>query len=270
MDFEISNRYNTYKALGRTSSMEFSHQSRGTMAQVLAVSSDDAVRTFIYKHLGVIASKLQRPRVIMKEAAPEVVRSMLVELLAGNKVLRAAAPVKHVFDDAVGELERWALHDGWIIDGTTLVRVTPLAEEVTGVRDKLMEDLATSCLDEDGAIRAALDDSSKDFVAQPPDFNGSITKARIALETVARRAAGRLASAKGEAYPEDSWGRALAFLKSQGVIEQVEEEILARVYTFVSPGAHIPKGVTAEEWTRLARTFSVSSAYFLLRKTVAA
>ena len=250
--------------------MEFSHQTLGTMAQVLAVSSDDAARTFIYKHLGEIASQLPRPRVIMQEATAEAIRPMLVELLATNKVLRAGAPVKHVFDDAVGELERWALHDGWTIEGAALVRVTPLAEEVAGIRDKLTEDLATSGLDQDGAIRAVLDGSSRDFVAQPPDFNGSITKARIALETVARRAAERVASAKGAAYPEDSWGRALALLKSQAVIEQTEEDILARVYTFVSPGAHVPTGVTAEEWARLARTFSVSSAYFLLRKVMAA
>jgi hypothetical protein len=83
---------------------------------------------------------------------------------------------------------------------------------------------------------------------------------------VARRAAKLLAVSKGATYPEDSWGRALALLKAQAVIEQAEEEILARVYTFASPGAHVPKGVTAEEWARLARTFSVSSAYFLLRK----
>ena len=166
--------------------MEFSHQTRGAMAQVLAVSSEDAVRTFIYKHLGEIASQLPRPRVIMKEATAEAIRPMLVELLAANKVLRAGAPVKHVFDDAVGELERWVLHDGWTIEGTALVRVTPLAEEVAGIRDKLTEELATSGLDQDGAIRTVLDGSLSDFVAQPPDFNGSITKARIALETVAR------------------------------------------------------------------------------------
>jgi hypothetical protein len=52
------------------------------MAQVLAASSDDATRTFIYKHLGVISSRLPRPREIMRDAAPEAIRSMLVELLA--------------------------------------------------------------------------------------------------------------------------------------------------------------------------------------------
>jgi hypothetical protein len=250
--------------------MEFSHQTRGTMAQVLAASSDDATRTFIYKHLGISGSKVTPLCDIMKLATADQIRPMLVELLAANKVLRAGASVKHVFDGAVTELERWALYDGWTVEGGALVRVTPLAEEVTGIRDKLTEDLAASSLDQDGAIRAALDDSSKDFMAQPPDFNGSITKARIALETVARRAAAHLAAAKGAPYPEDSWGRALTLLKNQTVIEQTEEEIVARVYTFVSDGAHIPKGVTAEEWARLARTFSISSAYFLLRKVAVA
>lgn len=250
--------------------MNISHQIRGTMAQVLAASSDDAARTFIYKHIGITDSRLPPLWEVLKETNADAIQPMLVELLAANKVLRAAAPVKHVFDAAVNELGRWALHDGWTIEGTEMVRVTPLAEEVTGIRDKLTEDLATSGLDEDGAIRAALEGSSKDFVAQPPDFNGSITKARIALETVARRAAECIATAMGEAYPDNSWGRALAFLKVQTVIEQTEEDILARVYTFASPGAHIPKGITAEEWARLARTFSVSSAYFLLRKVIAA
>ena len=103
-------------------------------------------------------------------------------------------------------------------------------------------------------------------MAVPPDYNGSTTKVRIALETVARRAAAAVARKKGGGYPNDSWGKALQFLRSDGVIEAGEEEILARVYTFISPGAHVPKGVTAEEWARLARTFGLSSAYFLLRK----
>jgi hypothetical protein len=256
--------------LGENTRVEFSHQIRGTITQVLASSSDDAVRTFLYKHHGLIGSKLPRPRAIVNEAPANVIRTMLVELLSANKVLRAAAPLKGVFDEAVSELRRWALNDGWLVDGGELVRVTPLAEEVTGIRDKFADDLASSGLDTDGAIRATLNDSSKDFVAQPPDLNGSITKARIALETVARRGAQRIASGKGLAHPEDKWGAALAFLGSQSVIEQSEEEILARVYSFVSPGAHVPKGVTEEEWARLSRTFSVSSAYFLLRKIMAA
>jgi hypothetical protein len=178
--------------------------------------------------------------------------------------------VKHVFKSGIEELERWALHDGWIVENGTLVRVTPAAEEATGIRDKFLQDIQTSGLDADSAIKTAVEDSSKNFVAEPPDFNGSTTKVRIALETVARRAAVAVAKKKGGGYLDDSWGKALQFLRSSGVIEGQEEEILARVYTFVSPGAHVPKGITAEEWARLARTFGLSSAYFLLRKYVAA
>lgn len=249
--------------------MDFSHRTRGSMVQVLAASSDDATRTFLYKHLGIGGANLPRPRDVMRQASDDDVRSMLIEMLAANKSLRAGAPVKHVFDDSIRDLGRWALHDGWTLEGVALVRVTPLAEEVTGIRDRLAEDLEASGLDQDSGIRAALDGSSHDFVRQPPDFNGSVTKARIALETTARRAATQISAARSVPYPVDSWGRALAFLKAEAVIDQAEEEIFARVYTFVSPGAHVPKGVTEEEWARLARTFSVSAAYFLLKKFAA-
>jgi hypothetical protein len=89
---------------------------------------------------------------------------------------------------------------------------------------------------------------------------------RIAFETVARRAAAVIEARKSGNYPDYPWGKALQLLRADGVIEPQEEEILARVYTFISPGAHVPRGVTAEEWARLARTFGLSSAYFLLRK----
>jgi hypothetical protein len=250
--------------------MEFSHQTRGAMAQVFGILSNETVQVFIYKHLGSIGLNLPPPFVVIAEASPQIIRAMLLELLSANKALRNGAPIKNVFDNSIDELRRWALHDGWIVEGTALVRVTPMAETITGLRDKLTEDLAVSGLDPDGAIRAALNESSKNFVAHSPDFNGSITHARIALETVARRAAQRIAKERGATYPDDSWGKALALLKAETVIEKVEEDILARVYTFVSDGAHVPKGISAEEWARLARTFSVCSTYFLLRKAAAA
>jgi hypothetical protein len=244
--------------------MIFSHQTRGSIVQVLSTISTAAAETFLYKHLGVpdVGSFLP----VLASAPSEALMAMLTEILANNKVLYGAAPVKHVFKSGVEELQRWALHDGWIVENGALVRVTPAAEEATGIRDKFLQDIQKSGLDADGAIKTAIEDSSKHFVAVPPDYNGATTKVRIALETVARRAAAVVARKKGSSYPDDSWGKALQFLRSCGVIELTEEEVLARVYTFISPGAHVPKGVTAEEWARLARTFGLSSAYFLLRK----
>ena len=250
--------------------MTFSHHTRGAMAQVLSAVSDHAWRDFVYKHLGLIKSRMPRPRVLLADAPPEVLHAMLVELVARNSVLRAAAPAKDVFDRGVADLQRWALHDGWVVEGEVLVRVTPMAEAVTGVSDKLVLELAVSGLDDDNAIRTAIDGSSRSFVSEPPDLNGSITKARIALETVGRRAAAQIAAKRNAAYPEDSWGKALQFLKAQDVIERQEEEILTKVYTFISQAAHFPKGLTEEEWARLSRTFALSSTYFLLQKYMVA
>lgn len=248
--------------------MIFSHHTRGAIAQVLSTISDQAAETFLYKHLNEL-----RPRSYLHliVAAPsENLKTMVIEILANNKILYKEAPTKHVFVSGVEELKRWVLHDGWIVENGSLVRVTPAAEEATGIRDKFLQDIQASGLDGDGAIGKAVEESSKSFIADPPDFNGSSTNVRIALETIARRAAIATAKKKGSGYPEDSWGKALYFLRAIGVIEQPEEEILARVYTFISPGAHVPKGITEEEWARLARTFGLSSAYFLLKKYKAA
>jgi hypothetical protein len=250
--------------------MSFSYQTRGSIAQALSVVSDAATRDFLYKHLGLQGSKMPPVRGLLADAPVAAIQSMLVELLENNLILRSAAPDKDAFDIGVENIRRWVLLDGWNVEGGTLVRETPMAEDVTGIRDRLVQDLAACDLDNDNAIRLVLEGSSKDFVAQPPDVNGSITKARIALETVARRAAKQIATTRAVNAPEDKWGKAIEFLRAQGVIEQPEEEILTRVYTFVSPAAHIPAGVTGEEWARLARTFAVSSAYFLLRKYMAA
>lgn len=247
--------------------MIFSHQTRGAIVQVLSAISTAAAETFLYKHLGELRVASYLPAVA--SAPPEALKAMLADLLINNKILYKEAPVKHVFLSGVEELRRWALHDGWTVAENRLVRLTPVAEEATGIRDKFLQDIEMSGLDGDSAIRVAVENSSKDFVADPPDFNGSTTKVRIALETVARRAAKSVAKRRGGGYCEDSWGKALYFLRTAGVIEPEEEEILARVYTFISPGAHVPKGITEEEWARLARTFGLSSAYFLLRKYMA-
>lgn len=247
--------------------MIFSHQTRGAIVQVLFAISAAAADTFLYKHLGRFEIESYLPEVA--SAPPQALRAMLAELLINNKILYHEAPVKHVFLSGLEDLRRWALHDGWTVEEDRLVRLTPVAEEATGIRDRFLQDIEVSGLDGDNAIRVAVENSSKDFVAEPPDFNGSTTKVRMALETIARRAAKAVATRNSGIYLEDSWGKALQFLRITGVIEPQEEEILARVYTFVSPGAHVPKGITEEEWARLARTFGLSSAYFLLRKYAA-
>ena len=115
--------------------------------------------------------------------------------------------------------------------------MTPEAEEVTGARDRLIEKLGANSLDSDGAIRKCIADAAAAFNSDPPDFNESTTKVRIALESLARRAAAIIAVKASRAYPKDSWGCALQLFREVGIIDKDEGELLARVYTFISPGS---------------------------------
>jgi hypothetical protein len=79
-----------------------------------------------------------------------------------------------------------------------------------------------------------------------------------------RRLAVITAQDKGVPAPQDKWGHALAFLAKQGVLDAGEEAAFGALYTFVSNAAHVP--LSDQEWARVARTFVLSSAYYLLKK----
>jgi hypothetical protein len=167
--------------------MALSRQVRAAIGQALTALTVSAARTLLYKHLGVRvdASDTSSIRYLqaVSSAEDDEVRALADELVIQQESVRADAPTKHVFDLRIADLERWLLHDGWLADGGALVRVTPAAEDVTGIRDKLSEDLAASGLDADGSIVRSLEEASEAFVAAAPDYNGSITKVRIALES---------------------------------------------------------------------------------------
>ena len=62
----------------------------------------------------------------------------------------------------------------------------------------------------------------------------------------------------------------MSFLKTENVIAQAEEKAIAKAYKFISPGAHLPKGFTAEQWALLARAWALTAAYFLIRQHMVA
>lgn len=250
----------------------FSHHSRGALARAFGTIDHGAVDSLVYTHTGSTVEVLRRQRatysvdqddylfvaIHLTDAEFTLIATDLVS--ATNAAIRVHAPVKRVFDTAVDQLERWLLHDGWVIEDNHLVRVAPAAEITTGVRDKLLEELGSSGLDPNGSIAAELEHSSRAFASAPPDYNAAITHGRIALETLARTAA------RDRGSTTDTWGAALAFLRTDSILDTDEEQILARIYTFISPGAHVPRGVSHEEWATLARAFGLSATYFLLRK----
>lgn len=206
----------------------------------------------------------------MTLAPADGLSQLLGELLSGETALRLHAAPRYAFDGRLEDLRRRLRTDGFDIQANVLVRMMPAAEPAARIGDHLEQALASSGLDTDGEIRRLLRESHSDISDTPPDFNGGPTKARIALETLARRSAAAVANACGLPVPVDSWGVALGFLRQQSVITLPEEEALAKVYTLISAGAHVPKGLTDEQWAMLSRTFAISGTYFLLSQHGAA
>ena len=190
--------------------MPLSRQSLSSIAEVLGAVSGDSAGLLLYKHLWIRPESIgygALGRLAVLEAAdPKDVWSLVTELARETSAIRAGANPRYVFDGRWREVERWLLHDGWVIENGELVRVAPAAEEATGIRDALIEALAASGLDGDEAIRTSIANAAAAFVRQPPDYNASITNARIALETTARRAACARASAGSNPFLNDSWG----------------------------------------------------------------
>lgn len=248
-----------------------SRQSLSSAAQVLGSLSNESAALLIYKHLALRPDDMPTQGVfgnikVIEASDPQAVMELVRELMCEQWAIRASATRATAFDGHWRELQRWLLHDGWILEGQALVRLAPAAEEATGVRDALIEQLGSSGLDPEGDICRCIEEAAQAFIREPPDFNASTTNVRIALETVARSAARFRSANGGGVYQNDSWGSALTFLRQADVLDLEEEQVLARVYTFISSGAHVPTGITEEEWARLARTFGLGAAYFILKK----
>ena len=55
---------------------------------------------------------------------------------------------------------------------------------------------------------------------------------------------------------------------ARDILRVEEEQGLAGVFTFDSPGAHTPVGLTELEMTRLGRSLAVSMCYFLIKRCI--
>ena len=243
------------------------HRTRATLVQTLQALSQDGVRLLLLKHLNweVKYPNLDTLLEAVSEAGPDKMAGILVELLGNATNMRAYATTKHIYDSRLTELQRCMRADGLRVTDDSLVQLLPTAEPAARIADDLDTVLSQSDLDKDGEVRRLLRGSYENASAMQPDFNGATTKARIALETVARRSAPRIALQRRQPAPPDNWGAALSFLRAQEVITAFEEQAFAKAYTLISTGVHepVPDGLTQEQWTLLARTFAVASTYFL-------
>lgn len=147
-----------------------------------------------------------------------------------------------------------------------LVAVDPTVEASAPVEDDLTSELDRSNLAHVGEIKRLMDNSAQGFRRQPPDFNGSMTSARIALETIAKDIAFERQKTHPGNFDQGKWGSVIMYLRTSGLITKREEEGLVGVYSFISEGAHAAVGMAKGEMVRLSRSLAASISYFLVRR----
>ncbi|HCM5829501.1 hypothetical protein [Klebsiella pneumoniae] len=165
------------------------------------------------------------------------------------------------------DLSQCLLLDGYIIHDRQLTQSDPSIADAAPMEDDLMAALRQCGLPRWEDIIAKIRDSDQHFRCAPPDYNASLTNARIALETLAADIAAEVAVSltPAPAYNTAKWGDVLRFLREAGEITQEEEKGLAGVFSFLSPGAHRPVGIPESQMTRLGRAFALNISWFLLQ-----
>lgn len=163
------------------------------------------------------------------------------------------------------DLFRCLLLDGYRVEGNTLILMDPSIEGVEPLEDDLTIELNRSGLESVTELLIVIDKSAEDFRKTPPDYNGCLTNARIALETLMKV----IAKAKGivsfKSLDEVKWGYVLGKLSTSRFITKKDEECLSGIYSFISQGAHRPVGLSEQEIARLGRTLALSMCYFLVK-----
>jgi hypothetical protein len=247
-----------------------------SLSQYLALQPEVTVNLVAQKCGAPAAwSGLRGPQPIyeyIRNLPPGTHREMLDEICRSTRMLRNDVSPKYLYDERWTDLARCLLLDGYQIHGDystgySLTALDPTIEAVRPVDDDLTTELLHSNLPAREDVVRLMKNSADDFCKQPQDFNGSLTSARVSLETLARN----IAEVCWTKYPmvgdPTKFGANIAYLRNQvNFLSQKEETGIAGVYAFVSPGAHIPIGLTEEEMVRLGRTMVAAMCYFLIKR----
>jgi len=208
----------------------------------------------------------------LQSSSATQVFEVLDEICHSTRMLRAAVMPKYLYDERWTDLVRCLLLDGYRVTGDyssgyTIVAIDPTIAAVAPLDDDLSSELLRSNLADHLEIIRLMQNSADDFIKQPPDFNGSLTSARVSLETLAKNIAAVHQARIPMPGDPTKFGAIVSYLRNQiGFLEAKEEAGIVGVYSFVSPGAHVPVGFTEEEMVRLGRGMIASMCYFLVKK----
>jgi hypothetical protein len=239
-----------------------------SLAQFLALQDFSAIAVLLEKHnihLRHVRDSLSSLAASFPHATEENIRALLDEVFRTQGSLRNDVTPRYRYDERFRDLERCLLLDGYVIKDCDLVPLDPTVLENPSVEDDLTEVLKQSGLPEAGAVIQKLIDSAEAFRKTEPNYNASLNDARIALQTLATSIAKVRVSKHPGNFDEKKWGSVLVYLKVSKFVTEEQEKGLAGVFGFVSPGSHVPLGLTEMEMTRLGRSFIISMCWFLAK-----
>jgi hypothetical protein len=246
--------------------MQISRRTKFSLAQLLTVLERSTVRV-IFDKFGFDPQAVSSPENISEEitdADDQNLSDLILEVIETNKTLRTGVSPRYKFEEQFSILKKSLLLDGYLVEEKSIKALDPNFVGFDPVEDALIKELNDSVLQNKAGVIQSVKASADDFVKAQPDYNGSLTNIRIALETLVRE----IALEKGftGTRPDKMWGSSLGHLKTSGFIDQKDENALSSVFSFISNGSHIPLGFSQAEYVRLGRNMCTSMCYFILKK----
>ena len=252
-----------------------SPRTSASLVQYLGIHEYEFIKILLEKH-GIKHSESPYPKFVItainesiREASQDQIRALISEIIQTKNDLRTAISPESRHDERFSDLERCLSLDGFNITNDDLIPQDPAILDVPPVEDDLTRALQTCGLLNADAIVRKLNDSTASFRNAEPNFNASLTDARIALQTLATSIAKSRQPNHAGNFNETSWGSVLAYLRNSDFITEDQEKGLAGVFRFVSPGAHLPLGLSEMEMTRLGRSFVLGMCWFLVKRFMA-
>lgn len=185
--------------------------------------------------------------------------NLVTEIISTKQSLRNLITPKYKFDERWEDFDKSLFLDGYKINGSTLISIEANIDGVIAFEDDLTNEINSTSFSKKIEVNQLINESAEAFKTN--DFNQCLSKARIALETLIRTIA-----LDKYANTNDSWGSALNNLKTNSFLTQIEEDLMAKTYSFISNGSHIPLGFTQEEYTRYGRNLAISKCYYIVKR----
>ena len=137
----------------------------------------------------------------------------LLDLLEGfvktSGDLRSRISPRNRHDEIWEDLFRCLLLDGYRVEGGKLILLDTSIDGVEPLEDDLTAELNRSGLESVTELLRIIDKSAEDFRKIPLDYNGCLTNARIALETLVKVIAKARDIVKFNSLDEIKWGSVL-------------------------------------------------------------